>query len=146
MELGATVCTPKNPRCEVCPLANECVAFQENRVTELPTPKPKRTRPHRERYAVVDIKNGSVWLRQRSSEEMLPGLWGFVLTEEKPVGESLPAAEHAYTHFSTRVTPVLTPHGEAEGRYVAVGELETLALSTLDHKILKVLREAELLS
>ena len=145
MELGATVCTPRNPTCVTCPLANECVAFRENRVTELPTPKPKRPRPHRERYAVVDIKNGSVWLRQRTPEEMLPGLWGFVLTEEKPAGADLPAAEHAYTHFSTRVTPVLTAHGEHEGRYVEVGELGNLALSTLDHKILDVLRKAELL-
>ena len=145
MELGATVCTPRNPACEACPLTNTCTAFQENRVAELPTPKPKRARPHRERYAVVDVKNGSVWLRQRTPEEMLPGLWGFVLTEEEPSGETLPAAEHVYTHFSTRVTPVLTPHGKHEGGYVKIGELETLALSTLDHKILNILRAAQLL-
>ena len=146
MELGATVCTPRNPRCELCPLAKMCVAFQEGRIAELPTPKPKRTRPHRERYAIIDIKNESLWLRQRTLEEMLPGLWGFVLTEGKPAGEALHAAEHVYTHFSTRVTPVLTPHGEHEGRFVAVEDLEQLALSTLDQKILGILREAGLLS
>lgn len=150
MELGATLCTPRNPACDVCPLAQGCIAFQENRVAELPTPKRRRTRPHRERYAVVDVRvtaqGTTLWLRQRTPEEMLPGLWGFVLLEEKPAeAETFPAAEHVYTHFSTRVTPILTPHGKAEGRYVAVAELESLALSTLDHKILKVLREAELL-
>ena len=148
MELGATVCTPRNPACEMCPLAKMCVALTENRVPELPTPKRGRPRPHRERYAVVDVqatRGPALWLRQRTPEEMLPGLWGFVLLEAQPAGETLPAAEHVYTHFSTRVTPVLTAHGEAEGRYVAVGELRALALSTLDHKILEILRKAEVL-
>ena len=149
MELGATVCTPRHPACGACPLANICVALRENRVAELPTPKPKRARPHRERYAVIDLKNTgedtALWLRQRTPEEMLPGLWGFVLTEDEPVGETLSAAEHVYTHFSTRVTPVLTSHGRYEGRYVAVSELECLALSTLDHKILAILRAAQVL-
>lgn len=150
MELGATVCTPRNSACSKCPLANRCVAFQENRLAELPTPKPKRARPHRERYALIDLQgtaqDAALWLRQRAPEEMLPGLWGFVLLEEKPVGaRAFPAAEHIYTHFSTRVTPVLTPHCQHEGRYVAVSDLGSLALSTLDHKILDILREAELL-
>lgn len=41
MELGATVCTPKNPVCLLCPWKVKCVAFEKNLVAQLPRPKPK---------------------------------------------------------------------------------------------------------
>lgn len=43
MELGALICTPKNPSCLVCPAAKQCVALRTGRVDELPAPKPKKT-------------------------------------------------------------------------------------------------------
>src|ERR1039457_6279526 len=36
MELGALVCTPRQPRCQVCPIAKHCVAYQEDRINQLP--------------------------------------------------------------------------------------------------------------
>lgn len=42
MELGATVCTPKNPICLLCPWKSNCVAFREDLVAKLPLPKPKQ--------------------------------------------------------------------------------------------------------
>jgi A/G-specific adenine glycosylase len=42
MELGATVCTPRNPACLTCPLFSACAARREGRVEELPRPKPRR--------------------------------------------------------------------------------------------------------
>ena len=42
MELGATVCTPKNPTCFLCPLNKYCVAFKKNKVEDLPLKKPKK--------------------------------------------------------------------------------------------------------
>ncbi len=36
MELGALVCTPRNPQCKICPVKKHCVAFKENRMEELP--------------------------------------------------------------------------------------------------------------
>lgn len=146
MDLGATVCTPKSPDCSSCPLSDCCFAFRENRVAEFPSPKARASRPHRERYAVVDRQGEMLWLRQRSADEMLAGLWGFVLLEFPPEGaRQLPAVEHAYTHFRTTVTPVLGSSEGLEGRFVSAAELGALALSTLDHKILGVLREAGIL-
>src|ERR1035437_6082269 len=40
MELGALVCTPRQPRCGVCPIAKHCVAYQEDRVDQLPGTAP----------------------------------------------------------------------------------------------------------
>lgn len=42
MELGATICTPKNPVCLLCPWKSNCVAFSENKVAEIPLPKPRQ--------------------------------------------------------------------------------------------------------
>lgn len=42
MELGATVCTPTNPTCFLCPLSKNCVAFKEGKIEKLPLKKPKR--------------------------------------------------------------------------------------------------------
>lgn len=45
MDLGALVCTPKSPRCEICPLMHSCKALQRGMTQHLPTPKPKKERP-----------------------------------------------------------------------------------------------------
>ena len=146
MELGATVCTKAAPACLFCPVQEHCQAFAAGEVDEFPKPKVRLERPHYTRYALVNFEDDALWLRQRSEDEMLNGLWGFVLTDEKPAGKPLPPVNHAYTHFSQTVTPVLANVPEdVEGCFVNPTQLDTLALSTLDHKILGVLREAKLL-
>ncbi len=147
MELGATVCTPKRPTCQRCPLSAYCLAYQTGRVEALPTPKTRAAIPHRVRYAVVDVQDEKIWLRQRGADEMLSGLWGFALLEELPPNaQTLPPVTHAYTHFSTAVTPVLTTSRGLEGAFVPTSDLDALALSTLDRKILSGLRDAGILT
>jgi A/G-specific adenine glycosylase len=69
MELGALVCTPKNPRCEVCPVAKWCLARAQNRQNELPFIAPKA-----EMTPLFDVcvfarnERGEVLLRRRSSD------------------------------------------------------------------------------
>jgi A/G-specific adenine glycosylase len=47
MDLGATVCTRTKPRCDVCPVADDCVARRDGRTAQLPTPRPKKALPQR---------------------------------------------------------------------------------------------------
>ena len=47
MDLGATVCVRKQPLCEACPVASDCVARRDGRTAELPSPRPKRMLPRR---------------------------------------------------------------------------------------------------
>ena len=143
MELGATVCTPKNVSCESCPIQKHCQAFQKNVVTDFPSAKVKKKVPHKMRFCLVYLKKDKVFLQQRDDSGMLAGLWGFPLTEEESVGLMLPEVKHAYTHFKITVTPILTktkPNGN--GELVSLNKIETLALSTLDHKILEELKKA----
>ncbi len=71
MELGALICTPRNPACLVCPLRESCVALATGRVEELPAPKPKKvTRElHIPLYLVRD-QSGRVLMRRESGPLM----------------------------------------------------------------------------
>ena len=148
MELGATVCTKSSPTCLFCPVQETCQAFVSGEVEAYPKPKVKIKRPHYERYALVDLKEDALWLYQRSEDEMLNGLWGFILVDEKPKRANLlPPVKHAYTHFSQTITPALAQMPQnTDGEYVQVSELSNLALSTLDHKILTVLEGQKLIT
>ena len=164
MELGATLCRAQQPRCDLCPLMQHCAAYQAQQVAAYPAAKAKRQVPRLERFALICYAQGQLWLQQRSEQGMLAGLWGFALCVQRPPGHTLPAVRHAYSHFSLRVTPVLVSlktaqehmrklqppqqnSGQNSGQDPSISNaplqavsLETipqLALSTLDHKILR---------
>lgn len=65
MELGATVCLPKNPHCSVCPFAMDCLAFQTNRVEEYPKKEKKKQPKREEKTALFFLYQDTLWLRKR---------------------------------------------------------------------------------
>ena len=138
MELGATLCTPRTPQCAECPVSEYCSAFQTGRVAAFPEPKVRKKVPHYHRFALVCERGGALRLRKRSENEMLGGLWGFVLSDVAPEGEQLTPVQHAYTHFKITATPVLTAEPPESGSWVELNKVSSLALSTLDYKILAV--------
>lgn len=147
MELGATVCTPRSPRCGGCPVKSHCEAFGAGQVARFPEPIVRKKVPHLFRYALVLKQGEALWLRRRGEDEMLGGLWGFVLSETEPEGVKLESVGHAYTHFKITATPVLveTPpeEGQFVGQWVEKSELDRLPLSKLDYKILAELEAAQ---
>ncbi len=75
MDLGATVCTPKSPKCDQCPWKADCEAFAQGLQEILPHPK---VRPERQKVFVVSglvIEGESIWLAQRPHHGLLQGLW-----------------------------------------------------------------------
>ncbi len=76
MDLGAMLCTPRDPACDVCPLKLHCVARQENRQGALPMKPVKKAVPIRQAVAVlVRDETGRVLLTQRTEEGLLSGMW-----------------------------------------------------------------------
>ncbi len=76
MELGATVCTPRDPRCDACPVARFCVARAEGRERELPVVEQKRAVPVVEALAAVLIDGeGRLLLARRREGGLFGGLW-----------------------------------------------------------------------
>lgn len=123
MELGALVCTPSSPKCELCPLLENCQAYQEGVQEERPVRKAKAPIPHVQVTAAVFQKDHKVLLAKRPPGGLLGGMWEFPggKQEEKEslpetlareileelqvqisVGEKIGVYQHAYTHY--RVT------------------------------------------
>jgi A/G-specific adenine glycosylase len=79
MELGATVCTPKAPRCGDCPLSTKCIAMASERIAELPAKAGRTTvRTRHFNYLHVRHKSGT-FLRKRVEKDIWQGLYEFPL-------------------------------------------------------------------
>ncbi|MEN8254126.1 MAG: A/G-specific adenine glycosylase [Verrucomicrobiota bacterium] len=122
MELGATVCLPKNPQCKVCPMAAVCLGHKSDRPTNYPVKAPKKKVPHIVVGAAVVVnRKGEVLIAQRRDKDMLGGLWEFpggkqetgetiqqcIVRELKEelginieIGDFLVTVKHAYSHFT----------------------------------------------
>lgn len=75
MDLGATICTPKQPDCPHCPWQTACGAYQNQRATDFPVPAIKTAKP--QRYATafwLENQQGEIWLRQRPEKGLLGGM------------------------------------------------------------------------
>ncbi|NBK98694.1 MAG: A/G-specific adenine glycosylase [Erysipelotrichia bacterium] len=80
MDLGAGICVPNsNPRCNICPLSNFCLAYKQGLVNQLPV-RIKKTKRTSEKYTVlIYVCNGQVLLHKREDTGLLAGLYEFVL-------------------------------------------------------------------
>lgn len=74
MDLGATLCTPRNPRCLLCPLAVDCAAYRTSEPEIFPVKAPRAAKPQRRGQAFWIEQGGSVWLVRRPGKGMLGGM------------------------------------------------------------------------
>lgn len=95
MELGATVCLPRSPRCGACPIARTCVGRRQGRVDELP-PVAARRETVRVRRAIAMVEWKGKWLVERLSGDLMNGLW-------EPPGVDLADGEEAGPHLRARL-------------------------------------------
>ncbi|MDY0311539.1 MAG: A/G-specific adenine glycosylase, partial [Desulfobacterales bacterium] len=77
MELGALICTPRQPRCEVCPIADGCRSLAEGCQADYPRRLPRRAVPEHRLLAAVVEKGGRLLIVQRPMDGLLGGLWEF---------------------------------------------------------------------
>jgi A/G-specific adenine glycosylase len=117
MDLGATICRPKNPRCGECPLAADCKAFASGVPETFPERKTRAARPHKHGVAYWIEQAGSVWLVRRPAKGLLGSMaalpstdWSDAATEQV---NALGTVRHVFTHFSLDLHVV--PHAELEG-------------------------------
>jgi len=94
MELGATVCTPRAPRCDACPVARHCRACAAGRQEDFPPPAPRRAGVRLQR-AVARVERGGRVLMVRRTGPLLDGLWeppGVDLAGDEPAVRTLARA------------------------------------------------------
>ena len=158
MDLGAAICLPKNPRCLICPLMEDCRSRANGTQEQRPVLKPKKKAPHYVHVAGVAVQDGKALLAQRPREGLLGGMWEFPngRVEGEPAeglesaletgyrlkvqkGEALGEVRHAYTHF--KVTEYvfrceLVSMSENENmKWVALDELDDYPMGKIDRQI-----------
>lgn len=102
MELGALICTPRNPQCVICPVKKLCVAFKEERLEELPNLGKREAATARRFIAFVIEHNGKFVVRQRPTGVVNAHLWEFPNVE---VGARFCEPQHIVKEFNKlRVT------------------------------------------
>ena len=82
MEFGAMLCTPANPKCDVCPFKGSCVAFNRGLINDLPMKIPARKSRKRYFFYLVIKKDDSLLMRKREGKDIWHGLFDFALIEK----------------------------------------------------------------
>lgn len=118
MDLGATICTPKNPACGICPWRSPCQARVAGTAAELPKKTPKKPKPIRfGTVYIVRRVDGAILLERRPDQGLLGGMLGWPGSEwtegDTPKHDAPIRAEwktlnsearHTFTHFHLRLT------------------------------------------
>lgn len=156
MDLGATVCVPRAPRCDMCPWKGSCVAFARGTVSARPVRPPKPERPLRRGVAFWAVRgDGAILLRRRPENGLLGGMFEVPST---PWGEAAPPrplrsapfaaawkplpgrVRHVFTHFALeleiRAASCPDGHGD-DGLWAQPQELGALALPSLMRKVVR---------
>ena len=124
MDIGATVCTPKNPNCSICPISRHCEAFLNNEQLLFPEKKTKKiSKPEKNLAFLVYInEKNEIFLAKRTSPGIWGGLWSFeecqdtktiiektikIHNSKATVIRRLEKFKHAFTHYNLWITPII---------------------------------------
>lgn len=156
MDLGATVCTPRQPNCLICPWLEACRARKSGIAAQLPRKAAKKPRPlRRARIYWVEDPQGRVLMRRREEKGLLGGMLEFPSSAWLKAGtdndSQAPydsawhnggAVEHTFTHFhlvlDVHVTDEIFDAAPCDGhdwRWVARQDLPREALPTVMKKV-----------
>jgi A/G-specific adenine glycosylase len=167
MDLGSTVCAPRNPRCPACPLSPWCEARRLGLQDTIPRKQAKRSLPHRDVVvAVIGNREGKILIDRRPDHGLLGGLWEFPGGKREP-GETLAGAlareireemgvrievlgkigtiRHVYSHFRMTLHAYRcrkaggSVRSAREWRWAAPKELAELAFPRSDRKLLEII-------
>ncbi len=168
MDLGAMICTPRNPLCGECPLALSCLAHRRGIQSDLPVSTQRPAVPRRHMTAgVIRDGRGRVLVAERPPRGLLGGLWklpgGEKRRGEKPesalartvreevgvdvaAGERLTVIKHAFTHFRMslhvfecrRLGGTPRPLGCVSCRWAGPRTLRSLPFSKADRRVLEI--------
>ena len=117
MELGATVCSPRTPRCAVCPVAVRCIAGRSGRAEEFPQAKARAAATERRFVAVVLSRGKKVLVRQRPVGGVNGGLWEFPNEELADLRADARSAAAAWTGLAPDGFIALQPVKHTITRY-----------------------------
>jgi len=168
MDLGATICKPRAPRCSICPVSKHCQAYKMGEVGRYPVQNKKKKPPHYKIAVGIIWKGNRVLVSKRKKDGLLGGLWEFpggkiekgesaaacVVREIKEeVGirveafRSVGKIKHAYSHFSIEMEGILCKYlkGRAKSlgcdatRWIRFNEIPNFTFPKSNHKLFPML-------
>ena len=123
MDLGATLCTRRQPGCLRCPLQPGCEAHALSRQADFPGRKPKRELPEKStRMLLIRNRDGEILLEKRPQSGIWAGLWSLperhpaesieegcrqLVGDEPVTSEALPSRRHTFSHYHLDIHPEL---------------------------------------
>jgi len=147
MELGATVCLPRQPRCPVCPLRKWCAGASHTMTMERRAPSPGRTlarkqsgRVRKEISCVLCLRNGQIRLVQRSRKSpLMPGMWELPQLTQKLNGTPVSVPWRTFRHSITVTEYTVHVHTvrSTKGKWMPVADISHFPITGLTRKILK---------
>ena len=139
MDLGATICTTRSPRCLLCPLRQDCAGFAAGTPESYPLKAAKKAKPLRRGRAFWIVRGDDVWLVRRPPRGMLGGMRA--LPDDgwnargdgsgAGQGEVLGMVRHAFTHFDLELLVVAGEDATGEGEWWPLADLDNAGLPTL---------------
>lgn len=157
MDLGATICTPRKPKCALCPWRPDCAAFKSGDAEDYPRRLAKAERPTRYGVAFwISDGNGAVALRRREEKGLLGGMMEIPSTDWR--GKTWSAAEakqqapikakwrehptkvrHVFTHFALELDLLVaqTPGRAKDFIWAPLDRLDEFALPSVMRKVVK---------
>jgi A/G-specific adenine glycosylase len=156
MDLGATICRPKGPLCDRCPISAFCEAFERGEAEAYPKKAAKAERPRRYGTAFIAVRGGEVALVRRPPKGLLGGMLALPTGEWLSTPhEAMPPApgawkrvgtvEHVFTHFALTLEVMAAEANEVEGAEWTPMETAGSGLPSVFLKALRVLAKPALL-
>ena len=144
MDLGATVCTPTNPKCTLCPWIKSCVANKKGLWEQIPQIKKLAKKEKYGRLYLIQNGAGEYLIRKRTGKGLLAGLWEFPWEE---VNQLSPQKHlhvvHVFTHFKLTLELVQMPETKAidfpDGKWLSPSNFTNHPFPTLMQKVVKKL-------
>ena len=158
MDLGATICTARTPRCLLCPLAAHCAGYREGRAELYPVKPARAAKPERRGTAWWIEHSGTVWLVRRPAKGMLGGMRALPSDDwhARADGAAAPplagpwrdggVVQHTFTHFSLELSLQLYSGDDwasllgMEGEWHPCADIDSAGLPTLFAKAARLAR------
>jgi len=162
MEFGAVICTPKAPRCDMCPMSSSCIANRSGRSAALPPPKARAAVESVHHHCVVIERGEAILMEQRPSTGLWPELWqppavesaSSMLADDVAAALAVPVTRvepaQSFTHLMTH--RALTMHvftarsRQRRGRWVPRAELDRVPMSAAHRRIFTELHRGTLIA
>ncbi len=153
MDLGSSVCTPKSPRCMLCPVREMCLGYAQGIADTLPARKAKKAKPQKHGHVYwIENKKGEIAFERRDEKEMLGGMLGLPTSNWIEKSEKIEFKDgyedkkvfitHSFTHFDLKLHiqgSSNIKNAQKDLIWMPKSKLSELGLPTLFKKVVKLM-------